>query len=69
MVVVINKSSVVLCQVSQFVSCMLHAILGMLFEKNIPTWVCAVQLLFNCLLVGLFLREARKAKVCASSRT
>ena len=62
--VVINKNSVVICQIGQFISCIAHAVLAIVFEEKIPFKVCLLQLAYHLLLVHLFVRASRQAQVC-----
>eukprot|EP01062_Namystynia_karyoxenos_P041388 TRINITY_DN30179_c0_g1_i1.p1 TRINITY_DN30179_c0_g1~~TRINITY_DN30179_c0_g1_i1.p1 ORF type:complete len:279 (+),score=69.40 TRINITY_DN30179_c0_g1_i1:160-996(+) len=62
MVSVINRYTVTLLQLLQFVAIIVHAVLAVLFEQIIPWWACTVQLLYGTSLVVLFLRIARNGQ-------
>ncbi|KAJ9442758.1 hypothetical protein DIPPA_04172 [Diplonema papillatum] len=62
MVVTINKASVILCQVGQFISCIMHAVVAILFDRTIPVYASCIQLSYNVLLCILFSRAAKQAQ-------
>lgn len=42
------------CQLVQFVTCLVHAIMALQLEKNVPAGLCYLQFGYHCTMIALF---------------